>query len=193
MRQRLIETHAAVWTETDLRAGSPAEGDGHRYGLSESRLALGTPHDSLHGQDGAAEKQESCNRDSRPWDAVREVPRDRPTQSKQEPAANSGSGAPPYPALDVVTNCLLHRQRSKACTPADSCTSLWNALRRVPSTFPAGQYSFKPVGVHGPAAGSGTGAGVRQVECVVSLLRRGATVSSSATSSSGSGGTHPTM
>src|SRR5947207_15971832 len=146
MMQRLIEIHAEVWTETDLRAGPPAEGDGHRYGLSESRLALGTPHDSLHGQDGAAEKQESCNRDSRPWDAVREVPGDRPTQSKQEPAANCGSGAPPYPALDVVTNCLLHG--------------------------PAGQYSFKPVGVHGPAAGSGIGAEVRQVSassacCVV--------------------------
>src|SRR6266699_2773100 len=140
MRQRLIEIHAAVWTETDLRAGSPAEGDGHRYGLSESRLALGTPHDSPHGQDGAAEKQESCNRDSRPWDAVREVPCDRPTQSKQEPAANCGSGAPPYPALDVVTNCLLHGQRfwrapllTVAWPPA---TSLWNALRRVPHRAP---------------------------------------------------------
>ena len=190
MRQRLIEIHAAVWTEADLRAGSPAEGDGHRYGLSESRLALGTPHDSLHGQDGAAEKQESCNRDSRSWDPVREIPRDRPTQSKQEPAANSGSGAPPYPALDVVTNCLLHRQRSlRMQTPSAELVRQATRLR----TVPGGQYSFKPVGVHGPAARSGIGAGVRQVECVVSLLRRRATVSSSATSSSGSGGTHPTM
>src|SRR5438105_14857952 len=107
MRQRLIEIHAAVWTEADLRAGSPAEGDGHRYGLSESRLALGTPHDSLHGQDGAAEKQESRNRDSRPWDAAREDPRDRPTQSQQEPAANSDSATPPYPGPDGVRNELI--------------------------------------------------------------------------------------